>query len=136
MNKSFLRNQILRFVVFFIIIAATHYLLLANKLPSIYAEAQPWKIYIFLIPITALGLLYIVKRYQKDNQSMVNTFMFYTIVKMVASLIFLFPWFIYKDATSRPMIMQFFAVFFPVLLLETLFLVRLLSNYRVEDEKK
>lgn len=136
MNKSFLTKQILRLLAFFIIIAITHYLLLLNKLPTIYLASQPWKIYLFIVPLTGLGLFYIVKRYQKDKTSMVNTFMLYTIMKMVTSLFFLFPWIYYKDASSKPMIIQFFAIFFPILLLETIFLVRLLSNYGGQDEKK
>ncbi|NOQ73049.1 MAG: hypothetical protein GQ574_13655 [Crocinitomix sp.] len=135
MNKSFLRNQVLRLSVFIIIIAAIHYLLLSSKLPPSYAEAQPWKIYVIMIPLTALGLLFIIKRYQKNNQSMVNSYMFYNVVKMLAALFFLFPWLIYKDVSSRPMIIQFFAVFFPILLFETIFLVKILSNYREADKK-
>ena len=136
MNKSFFKNQIFRVIVSFVLIAVAHFLLLEFKLPEIYSQAQPWKIYLFIVPITFLGMLYIVKRFQKDNKSMVNTFMFYTVVKMLGSIIFLFPWFFHKDLTSKPMIIQFFAVFFPILIMETIFLVRLLSNSDEQLEKK
>jgi len=61
--------------------------------------------------------------------------MILTIVKMIGSLAFLAPWLLYKDEFSRPFAIQFFMIFFPILLLETLILVKMI-NIPTPDSKK
>lgn len=127
MSKNFLRNELLKVVAFAIFVAAIHYLLLWRVLPEKFAAANPWRIYAFLLPITLLGVLFIVKRFQKEHTSVVNTFMLFTVVKMIGALIFLAVIMFYLKEPARPIVYQFFAIFFPFLFMETRLFVRMLS---------
>lgn len=135
MNKVFFRKEIIKLAVFILIIAVLHVLLLKNTLDEIYLASAPWKIYLFIVPLTFLGLFYIISKYKKDDTSMVKTFMGYSVAKIMASILFLFPWIIDKDVSSRPIIIQFFAIFFLILLMETRFLVLILNNSGNKIEK-
>lgn len=86
--------------------------------------------FVFLIPVTFLGLFFIQKRYQKTKKitSIGKNYLLYTTLKMISSFVFLLPWLLNKDETSKPMVINFFIVFFPFLLVETWLLVRLLNS--------
>lgn len=135
MSKNFLRNELLKVAAFSIFVAAIHYLLLWKTLPSIYAEANPWRIYAFLVPFTMLGVVFIVKRFQKNHESVINTFMMFTILKMMVSLVFLGIIMFYLKEPARPIVYQFFAIFFPFLFMETRLFVRMLSYSPSKTEK-
>tara|TARA_B110000037_G_scaffold40411_1_gene49979 strand:+ start:20487 stop:20903 length:417 start_codon:yes stop_codon:yes gene_type:complete len=135
MSKNFLRNELLKVVAFTIVVAAIHYLLLWKYLPAKFADAAPWRIYAFLVPATILGVVFIVKRFQKDHKSVANSFMLFTILKMIAALIFLGIIMFYIKEPARPIVYQFFALFFPFLFLETRLFVRMLSYSPSKFEK-
>ncbi|MBD3638292.1 MAG: hypothetical protein HUJ25_13145 [Crocinitomicaceae bacterium] len=86
--------------------------------------------YVFLVPVSALGMAYIAKRYSKSKKitSIGKNYILYTVVKMILSILFLLPWLLNKDESSKPMVIQFFIIFFPFLLVETILLVRLLNT--------
>jgi hypothetical protein len=135
MSKNFLRNEILKVIAFSVLVAGIHYFLLWKSLPSIYAEASPWRIYAFLVPITLLGVFIIVKRFEKNHESVVNTFMMFTILKMMAALVFLGLIMFYLKEPARPIVYQFFAIFFPFLFMETRLFLRMLSYSPSKTEK-
>jgi hypothetical protein len=135
MSKNFLRNELLKVVAFTIVIAAIHYFLLWNYLPAKFALAAPWRIYAFLFPATILGIVFIVKRFQKDHKSVTNSFMLFTILKMITALIFLGIIMFYLKEPARPIVYQFFAIFFPFLFMETRLFVRMLTYSPSKIEK-
>ena len=136
MMSKLTRNLFLQFTFFVVIIGALHFLLLEKVLPPIYAESGPWRIYAFLIPLEYLGLWLIYYRYQKSKTSAMNNFMFLLVVKMLGSIFFLAPWIFDKDQYTRPFTFQFFAIFFPLLLAEVVFLVKMLNEEPTKWEKK
>lgn len=135
MTKSFLPFQFLRLGFVFIAFWFLHNMIVDNPELSIYKKSGFWRIYVFLIPVTFLGIFYIYKSFKKDHTSVIKSFMILTIVKMIGSLAFLAPWLLYKDEFSRPFAIQFFMIFFPILLLETLILVKMI-NIPTPDSKK
>ena len=88
-----------------------------------------WAVHAFLTPLTFFGLFFIAKRLKKTQRtsSIGKNYILYTVIKMILSIIFLLPWLLYKDDSSKPMVYQFFLIFFPFLLIETVLLVRLLN---------
>jgi len=120
---------------FILVLAGLHYLILTKYFPASYIEVGPWKIYLFLIPITILGIVYINYSNKKDPTSTIKSITLLLLVKMIGSLLFLAPWIIEKNELTKPMVMQFFAVFFPILLIETVSLIQLLNNLPNKIEK-
>lgn len=135
MINSLFGNLFFRFSSSILVLGILHFLLLKNVLPEIYSQAQPWKIYVFLVPVELLGLWLIFARYKKSKTSAMNNFMLLLVVKMVGSIFFLSPWLFDKDEFTRPFVFQFFAVFFPLLLAEIVFLVKMLNSESEKIEK-
>ena len=93
-----------------------------------------WTIYLFLVPQFLLSYFYVLKK-AASKATMPEVGKKYVItltLRMLAALIFLFPWLIVKDETSKPMVGQFFFVFFPLLVVEIKLLVSFL-NSSVQD---
>lgn len=134
MTKLF-KKEFLRYCVFILLIATTHAVLLFKVLPEIYWLAQPWTIYLLLVPIELFGLWVIYKRYQTNNQSAMKNFLAFMVIKMILCLAFLAPSLLYKTNLTRPYIFQFFAVFFPLLFSELVFLVKILNFEPSKIEK-
>jgi uncharacterized membrane protein len=135
MSKNFLRNELLKVLAFSALLAGIHYFFLWKTLPPKFAEASPWRIYAFLVPLTLLGVVFIVKRFQNDHTSVINTFMLYTVVKMIGSLMFLGIIMFYLKEPGKPIVYQFMALFFPFLFMETRLFVRMLTYSPSKIEK-
>lgn len=135
MSKNFLRNELVKLGVFIISLAIVHYLLLQFYLPALYMEVGPWQIYAFFVPLTIIGTVYIVSRFQKDHKSVANSFMIYTVVKILGALVLLGVLLFYIKVPSRPFVYQFLAIFFPFLFVETRLFVRMLSYSPSKFEK-
>lgn len=135
MSKNFLRNELLKVLLFAIILAALHFVLLLKLLPAEYSEARPWRIHAFLLPVTIAGVVFIVTRFKKEHTSVINTFMLFTVLKMIAALIFLGIIMFYLKEPGKPIVYQFFALFFPFLFMETRLFVRMLSYSPTKIEK-
>lgn len=93
--------------------------------------------YVFLVPVSIFGLWFIALRYIKSKKitSIGKNYLLYTAAKMMLSILFLLPWLLNKDEATKPMVIQFFAVFFPFLLVETILLIRLLNSPLDEKNK-
>ena len=98
-------------------------------LPKVAVQDWYWN-YVFLIPISVLGMTIIARRYTKSQKitSIGKNYIAYTALKMLLAIVFLIPWLLNKDENSKPMVIHFFIVFFPFLLVETILLVRLLNT--------
>ncbi len=128
MTKSFLPLQLTRIAVVFVLFWFTHNLLVNQSGLELYQNSGYWRIYAFLVPITFLGIVYIYSKFKKDNGSVIKSFMILSIVKMLGSLTFLLPWLLYKDEYSRPFVIQFFLIYFPILFFETAILVKMINQ--------
>lgn len=135
MTSNFFLKQIIRSFLLIGLIAGIHYFLLKNGLPSIYQKTSPWLIYLSLVPLLFLGLLYIYAKYLKDNTSVVKTFMMYTIIKMLSSLVFLSNWIMNKNELTLPFVYQYFVIFFLILFVEVIFLLKMLKLEPSKSEK-
>ena len=60
-----------------------------------------WLNYVFLLPMTIIGLSFVVMKYGKTRKitSIGKNYIFYTVIKMIGALVFLLPWLLYKDET-------------------------------------
>ena len=131
MSKNPLLNNPVKM---FLVIAAAIFLLQIGvdflKEGSEYIPDDWFFVYLFLIPVSVAGLYFIQKRYEKSKKitSIGKNYLVYTTFKMILSVVFLLPWLLNKDESSKPMVINFFIVFFPFLLVETWLLVRLLNN--------
>lgn len=134
-NNSFLRSQLLSFTLFIAFIAFAHLLLVFKVLPEIYQLTKPWTIYAFLFPVTLIGFILIYQRYLKDETSVVKSYMLFTSVKMVITLIFLSQWLFPKNEITYPFLHQFFVIFFIFLFLEIRILIQMLNNSTSKIEK-
>ena len=115
----------------------THYIILNYALDHLYMSQKWWLNYLFLVPASVIGLFYIHKRFYRSGniKTIGKNYILYTTVKMVLAIVFLLPWLLTKDESSKPMVIQFFAIFFPFLLVETILLVRLLNTPLDEKNK-
>lgn len=135
MIDPFLRKHIFLFLAVAVLVGLAHILLIAKSLPPIYAETQTWTMYVLFVPLTITGLVGIYRNYTKDQTSVVKSFMFYTVVKIIALFVFLAPWIVEKTPSTKPFIIQFFILFFVFLVLEIRFLVQMLNNQGQKTEK-
>jgi hypothetical protein len=137
MTKNLVKKTTLPFLSTSLIILVIHGSLVNLSVFPDYNLSFWWLIYAGLIPISLLGLGLIAHVYNKTKKvsSIGKNYMLYTFVKMVFSLLILLPWLINKDETSKPMVAQFFLVFFPFLLVETILLVKLLNTSFDEKNK-
>jgi phosphatidylglycerophosphate synthase len=89
-----------------------------------------WTIYLFLIPQFLLSYFYVLKKASKKATvpDVGKKYMITLTLRMFAAIIFLFPWLLIKDPTSKPMVGQFFFVFFPLLMVEVKLLVSFLNS--------
>ncbi|NRA10376.1 MAG: hypothetical protein HRT57_00300 [Crocinitomicaceae bacterium] len=134
MTNSFLRVSSPVLVVMALLIAG-HMAALFLGLPEIYLASKFWMIYLFIIPITLIAIYFIHKSFIKNSKSVAKNFFIYMMVKMIFTFAFLSPWLVWKDEFSRPMVFQFFAIFFPLLFAETFVLVKMLNPKSSEQTK-
>ena len=93
---------------------AVHLILLQFVLPEMYKQSKFWVIYLFLIPMTLGAIYIIVKEKNKKANSVGKNFFIYMVIKMLLILLFLSPWLVYHNEFSRPIVYQFFSIFFPL----------------------
>lgn len=130
--KQFLRLEIL----FMILLGGIHYLLLTTVLPSIYMSSKIILIYLFLTALSLLGTWAIFAISKNDDSLIGKGFLVFTTIKILGSLVFLLPFILTKDESTRPFVYQFFAVFFPSLIVETMVILKLTNLAEAEKIKK
>lgn len=130
MNDPLLKRILPPFLLVAVLCFAINGYLMVSGIFSSYQLSDWWMNYVMLVPLTAGGLYFITHSYTKSGKitSIGKNYIAYTVIKMVLSMAFLLPWLLNKDASSKPMVAQFFSIFFPFLLVETILLVRLLNT--------
>lgn len=127
MTKAFFR-MIMPVIGLFVFLSILHITLAGTVLPEVYKQSKYWLLYVFMVPVTLTALLLIRRMYLKNPKSVGKGFFAYVIIKMILVIAFLSPWLFYKDEFTRPFVYQFLLIFFPILFLETLILVRLVNG--------
>ena len=117
-------------------LASIHYLLIKFALPELYANFNVVYIYLFLTGLSLLGI-WVIYLIQRNDTSLIGKgFMAFIVIKLFASLGFLLPFLLNQDETTRPFIYQFFAVFFPILFVETLLILQFVKFAELEKTQK
>lgn len=127
MNSSLLKNTLLTILVFFIFIGGLHMMLLEYVLPESYKRIDILYIYIFLLCLSEIGVLLLFLVSKNDETLIGKGFLTYTVIKILGSLVFLLPGLLNQDDFTKPFIYQFFGIFFPSLIIETLVILRLVN---------
>jgi hypothetical protein len=120
-------------ILFVVFLGGIHLLLLDYILPASYFQLQLIYAYLFLGGLSTLGIgaMFLIK---KNDEGMIgNGFLVYTMLKIFASVGFLLPWLTDQNEFTMPFVYQFFAVFFPLLFVETLIIVRLTNSIAREN---
>ena len=130
MNDPRIRKTVIPFLIVSVILfVANAILIMTDLFEKVVIKDWFWN-YVFLVPVSLVGLAFIAGKYYQSQKitSIGKNYILYTVVKMVLAVVFLLPWLLHKDDSSKPMVIQFFAIFFPFLLVETILLVRLLNT--------
>ncbi|PZE16661.1 hypothetical protein DNU06_12465 [Putridiphycobacter roseus] len=116
-----------------VLLGAIHFLIAKYLLPDIYFNYRIIFIYLFLLPLSLLGTLAIFYIHKTDDSLIGKGFLAFTVIKILGSFVFLLPFLMDQDDFTKPFVYQFFAVFFPSLIVETFVILRMVNI--VEAEK-
>ena len=127
-------KQLLSFeLLFMVLLGAIHYLIAQYLLPEIYQDFRVVYFYIFLLSLSFVGTIAIFYIHKNDDELIGKGFLVYTVLKILGSFLCLLPFLLDKDASTKPLVFQFFAVFFPTLLVETLIFLKMINF--IESQK-
>jgi Na+/proline symporter len=132
MTKS-IKNSLTTIVSALLFIAGIHILLLSYLLPESYTDISLIYIYIFLLVVSVLGILGVLMVQKHNKEIMPQALLAYTVIKFLASLVFLLPDLLNQTDFTKPFVYQFFGIFFPLLLVESLVFMRILNNPSPEN---
>lgn len=132
MKNKQLKNSLSLLTIFLIFIAGLHIMALEYILPTIYSQFQVIFIYAFLGVFSILGISAIFLIHENDDSLIGKGFLVFTVFKILGSIVFLYPWLADQDEFTRPFVYQFFAVFFPTLLFETLVMLKVINAIEAE----
>ena len=133
MKNKQLKSSIYFIIIFLIFLGGLHIMLLEYVLPKIYSQLAVLYIYIFLGLLSVLGIGAIFLIHKNDDTLIGKGFLAFAVIKILGSFAFLLPWLMDQDEFTRPLVYQFFAVFFPTLLVETIVILKVVTA--IEDEK-
>ncbi len=129
-------KQLLSLELFFMVfLAGIHFMLLEYVLPPIYTQFKVVYIYLFLLSLSILGTIAIFAIAKNDDSLIGKGFLAFTMIKIFGSLAFLLPFLMDQDDSTRPFVYQFFGVFFPSLLVETLVILKMTNHIDQESVK-
>ena len=136
MTRKQLTQLLLIEALFVVFLAGIHYLLLQSVLPAIYNDFRVVYIYLFLSFMSLIGIVGIYFIQKNDSTMIGKGFMVFIMVKLFASLAFLLPFLLNQDETTRPFVYQFFGVFFPILLVETILILQIVKYVELQNSEK
>ena len=128
MKNKQLKNSLSLLVIFLIFIGGIHIMLLEYILPKVYTQPQVLYIYIFLGLFSFIGISAIFLIHKNDDTLIGKGFLVLTVFKILSSFVFLYPWLENQDEFTKPFVFQFFAIFFPILLFETLIILKVIMQ--------
>jgi len=133
MKNKQLKSSIYFIIIFLIFLGGLHIMLLEYVLPKIYSQISVLYIYLFLGLLSVIGIGAIFLIHKNDDTLIGKGFLVFAVIKILGSFVFLMPWLMHQDDFTRPFVYQFFAVFFPTLLVETMVILKVVTA--IEDEK-
>lgn len=110
-------------------------LLKQNVLPGAFKGTPFWSLYFFLIPASLFTVWFVLWRYKKDHTSAGRAYFITVFFKMFGSAFFLYPGLVVKSTFLRETAIQFMALFFVFLFIETFLLIKLLNKPLDENSK-
>jgi len=129
MNLSIL-NFIKRFIPFSILIFFLHFFIIEKFSSSYSFFYSIYAIYLFQIITTAIVCFVIIYVNEKLVEKTGFAFMALSILKMLASILFLIPLIRIDKDQKLPDIFSFFIPYFAFLFFELMFIVRLLNGFK------
>ncbi len=95
-------------------------------------------IFVFQVPLFILSAVFLYRQMDNpENKNKISQIYIYLMtIRVFLCLAFLFPWLVNKDATSYPMVGQFFFIFFILLIVEISLLVRDLNQSVQKNEEE
>ncbi len=136
MKQNKLKQFLLLELLFMVFLGGIHYIVITNFLPPAYYDSKVLLIYVFLLALSLLGTWGIFAISKNDDSLIGKGFLAFTVIKILGSFAFLMPFLMNQDDSTRPFVYQFFAVFFPTLLVETLVILKLTNLAEAEKVKK
>lgn len=134
MKNKQLKNSLSLLIIFLIFLGGIHIMLLEYVLPETYSQIKVLYIYLFLGIFSVFGISAIFLIHNNDDTLIGKGFLVFTVFKILGSFLFLFPWLSDQDDFTRPFVYQFFAIFFPTLLFETLVILKVINAIEAEKE--
>ncbi len=135
MKSKKLKQLLLLETLFMVFLAGIHYLLLQSVLPENYLQFRIVYVYILLWSLSIFGTFAIFAIHKNDETMLGKGFIVFTVIKLLVSIVFLLPSILNQDDLTRPFVYQFFAVFFPSLLIETLVILRMINFVEVKKSE-
>lgn len=115
-------------IPFAIVLFLAQHFIVANLFKEIPFFYSTWSIYVFHIIITLLSFLFLLFVHKNFPDKTGFAFMGISLIKMMASVVFLIP-LLQSDTIDRiPDVGMFFMPYFLFLLFETIFAVRLINK--------
>jgi uncharacterized membrane protein YcgQ (UPF0703/DUF1980 family) len=131
MNPAFKTREftfLIQNVIFTLVLFAIHSYLLAHLAENIHFIIPLWQIYIFHFVVTTLLYTVINYKYSKGKTEIFNTFMGFTLLKMVLAILFLLPVFLSETENKQPDVFNFFIPYFLFLFFEVYSLTSFLQK--------
>lgn len=107
-------------------------------LPEVFSQTPFILFYVFLVPLSLLTVWFVLWRFKKDQTSAGGAYFITVFFKMFGSALFLYPGLIADASLMKPTAIQFMTIFFLLLFIETLLLVKLLNaplNEKVKNDE-
>jgi len=133
MKNKQLKNSLISLIIFLIFLAGIHLMVVEFVLSDIYKQFKIVYIYLFLGILSVLGISAIFLIHKNDDTLIGKGYLVFVVFKILGSFVFLYPWLADQDDSTRPFVYQFFAIFFPTLLFETLVILKVINA--IEEEK-
>lgn len=119
-----------------IVCAIVHFFLRRDGfLPENFSQSPFLLLYLFLVPLSVLTIWFVLWRFKKDNTSAGSAYFITVFVKMFGSAFFLYPGVVTDASLMKPTAVQFMIIFFLLLFIETILLVKLL-NAPLDEKSK
>lgn len=85
-------------------------------------------VYLFMFGLTALAFIIIRVVHENDREKTAFMFLGFSMVKMMAAIMYLFPVYQSMGEAGKIFVLQFFMVYFLYLFLETVFVLKLFNS--------
>lgn len=130
-----IKKSVLTLVAALIFFGGMHIMLLEYVLPESYADIKLIYIYIFFLILGSLSIAGVIAVKKHNKEQVLNALLAVTVLNFLASLAFLLPDLLNKTDYTIKFVYQFFGVFFPVLLVETLVFIRVVNGVEKKSEE-